>query len=110
VMSATTDSVGVINFDFDKQPGISNLLQILSLLNGKPQDEIVKNWTGKTSYGELKSATAEAVKTFLTDFQTRLAEVDKQRIMQKLQLSEAAMNLVANETLLKVQKAVGLRA
>jgi tryptophanyl-tRNA synthetase len=34
VMSATTDSVGVINYDLAKQPGISNLLEMLAALSG----------------------------------------------------------------------------
>ncbi len=38
VMSATTDSVGVINYDYDNQPGISSLLQIRAMLLGRSQD------------------------------------------------------------------------
>lgn len=109
VMSATTDSVGVINLDWDNQPGVSNLLQILALLTNKPLDQTAKEWTGKTSYGELKTAVADAVKGFLADFQTKLAQVDEAALMQKLTDDEAAMNEVANATLLKVQKVVGLR-
>jgi tryptophanyl-tRNA synthetase len=109
IMRAETDSVGVINYDFEKQPGISNMLQILALLSGKSQGEVNAEWASKTSYGDLKKATADAVEVFLTDFQAKLAGVDEQQVLAKLEQDEAAMNAVANETLLKVQKAVGLR-
>jgi hypothetical protein len=52
---------------------------------------------------------AEQVYEFLTDFQERLAAVDDAVLMQKLESDERAMNEVANATLLRVQKAVGLR-
>ena len=109
VMSATTDSLEKIAYDFEKQPGISNLLQILTLISGQPQSEVNAQWEGKTSYGDLKTAVADAVRSFLTDFQSKLSQIDEAKLMQKLELDEAAMNEVANKTLLKVQKAVGLR-
>ncbi len=109
IMSATTDSVGVINYDWQNQPGVSNLLQLVALLGGKPLDGVQAVWQGKNSYGDLKNATAEAVKSFLTDFQGKLLQVDEDCLMQKLTEDEARMSEVANTTLLKVQKAVGLR-
>ena len=109
IMGATTDSLGQVNFDTVKQPGISNLLQILALLKGASLDEVVKEYQGQTQYGPLKTATAEAVSEFLTDFQTKLAGVDEAKLMAKLEASEAAMSETADNTLLRVQKAVGLR-
>ncbi len=109
VMSATTDSVGAINDDQQNQPGISNLLQILALLQGTSLQEVTAHYQGKTQYGELKKAVAEAVESFLTDFQAKLAAVDEAALLAKLQTSEEAMNKIANQTLLNVQKAVGLR-
>lgn len=104
VMSATTDSVGKVSYDYLKQPGISNLLDILELLGGNP-----KEFIGNEQYGPLKSTIAEKMKEFLADFQTKLSQVDEEILMKKLESSEAAMNEIANKTLFKVQKAVGLR-
>lgn len=109
VMSATTDSVGTIHFDFDKQPGVSNLLQMLALLSNKSLDDVIHDWDGKSSYGDLKTAVADAIKAFLTDFQGKLAQVNESDLLDKLEADEKAMNTVANATLTKVQKAVGLR-
>ncbi len=109
IMEATTDSVGKISYDWEKQPGIANLLQILALLSDKPQNEVNQQWQDKTSYGELKGAVAEAVKAFLTEFQSKLAAVNHDQLMQKLAADEAKMSEIADTTLLKVQKAIGLR-
>ncbi|PIZ63725.1 tryptophan--tRNA ligase [Candidatus Saccharibacteria bacterium CG_4_10_14_0_2_um_filter_52_9] len=105
IMSATTDSIGKVAHDYDKQAGVANLLDILQLFGGNPDDFI-----GQDQYGPLKTAVAEAVADFLAKFQADLAKVDDQAILTKLAASEEQMNLQANVTLLKVQKAVGLRA
>jgi tryptophanyl-tRNA synthetase len=109
VMSATTDSVGAIHYDWENQPGVTNLLQILYLLNGTSKDEVVAVWEGKSSYGELKSVVAQSVKSFLQDFQSKLSQVNHDQLMQKLEADEAKMSNAANSTLERVQKVVGLR-
>jgi len=109
VMSATTDSVGVINFDPKNQPGISNLLQILALLSGETLEKVIAHHQGGINYGDLKKKVAEQVEEFLTNFQTKLAQVDESIIRTKLETSEKAMSEQANHTLQKVQRAVGLR-
>lgn len=110
VMSATTDSFGQIMFDIKERPGISNLLQILALLTNQSQSAVNDQWQGKTSYGDLKKAVAEAVQQFLTDFQGKFAQVNDEGINQKLEASEQALRPVAQAQLYKVQQAVGLRS
>lgn len=109
IMSATTDNVGEIHFNFETQPGISSLLQMLALLTGRPQEEVNKEWEGKTSYGEFKKVVADVVARFLTDFQARLNTITDESLLAKLEASEAAMNTVATATLYRAQQAVGLR-
>jgi len=110
IRSATTDSFGKIDIQNQDQPGITNLLQILALTTGKPMDEVAKEYSVQEQYGPLKAATADAVTAFLTEFQNRLAKVDDAQLMAKLEADERQMNEIANTTLLKVQKAIGLRA
>lgn len=109
VMGATTDSVGVVHFDKEKQPGISNLLELHALLEGETLEAVTAHHEGDTNYGDLKKEVADQVAEFLTDFQTKLAAVDDATLLAKLESSEKLMNKQANVTLLKVQKAVGLR-
>ena len=110
IMGATTDSLGVVNFDWDNQPGITSMLQILALLTGKDQAEVNRQWQGVTSYGDFKRAVAEAVKSFLTDFQAKYAQISDEQLIAKLEQSERDLTPIANATLLRAQQAVGLRS
>jgi len=109
VSSATTDSVGSINYDFDAQPGISNLLVMQSQLSNTALPEVIEQWQGQSSYGELKQTVATSVETFLTEFQQRLEDVNERMIMAKLETDEAIMRDRTADTLLRVQQAAGLR-
>jgi tryptophanyl-tRNA synthetase len=108
VMSATTDSFNRLPDGPEQrkeQPGVSNLMLIKALLTGN-----MKLPEGNSQgYAFLKQQVAKDVKDFLMDFQAKVAQVDGAKLMKKLEEDESAMNKVANETLLKVQKAVGLR-
>ena len=109
VKSAETDSVGVINWDWENQPGITNLLQIFELLSGVSHEAVLSEWVGNARYGDLKNAVAEKVADFLKDYQQRLQGVNDEQLNAKLISSEAEMNSQASLILEKVQKAVGLR-
>jgi tryptophanyl-tRNA synthetase len=109
IMGATTDSIGVINFDWENQPGITSLLQMLAMLTHRNQSEVNAEWTGKTSYGEFKKAVADAVSAFLTDFQVKYNSITDGQLIKKLEQSERELTPVANSTLLRAQQAVGLR-
>lgn len=109
VMSATTDSLQSINLDWEKQPGISNLLQTQALLQGKNVAEVAAEWQNKTNYAELKKAVADQVSSFLTNFQTNLSKINNDIVMAKISEDEDKIRIIANNKLLKVQQAVGLR-
>lgn len=109
IMAATTDSQQKINYNWESQPGIANLLQILALVSDRKVPQVASEWHGKTNYGELKEAVAEAVNTLLTGLQAKLAGVDETELVARLTEHEAKMAAVANQTLQRVQEAVGLR-
>ena len=109
IMSATTDSEGVIRFDMINQPGISNLLTIEALLTDRDIQDVIADWAGQTSYGDLKRKVAETVKNFLSDFQEKVSQITDEQVEQVLANGEQYANEVANAKLARVQKAVGLR-
>ncbi len=109
IMSATTDSVGVVNFDWESQPGVTNLLQLLSLTSGLDQETVNAQWTGQTQYGSLKQAVAQSVSDFLANFSSRYDEISDDKLLGLLANSEREMSIIANQTLLRAQQAVGLR-
>jgi tryptophanyl-tRNA synthetase len=109
IMSATTDDKAEIHFDRANQPGISNLLEILSLLRGTPVSQVTAEFEGQTQYGDFKKIVAGAVESFLADFQKRLAATTDTVIVEKLEASERELTKTATATLLRAQQAVGLR-
>ncbi|MBP1570643.1 MAG: tryptophan--tRNA ligase [Oscillospiraceae bacterium] len=58
--SAVTDSDGVVRYDTENKPGISNLMVIYSVMTGKGFEEIEKEFEGQ-GYGTFKTAVAESV-------------------------------------------------
>lgn len=109
IMSATTDSINKVKYDPENQPGVSNLIEIYGLIKNKTAKDAEAEFAGQTQYGEFKLVVAEVVAEFLKNFQKKLAGVDDQIVTDKLEVSEEEMKNQANSTLLKVQKAVGLR-
>ena len=109
IMSAQTDSLGKIAFDMFNQPGISNLLQIESLVTGVPLQDVISTWAGETRYGDLKKKVAASVSTYLEEFQKKVDEIDDKTVLDLLEKGEKYANEVANKKLLEVQKAFSLR-
>jgi len=109
VMSAATDDKAYVRFDRENQPGISNLLELLALFQQRDLKDVVAEFEGQTLYGDFKALVAEEVRRFLHDFQQNLSEVDEAAVIAKLEQSEADLAIIANQTLLRAQQAVGLR-
>lgn len=109
VMGAVTDSCANVHFDPENQPGIANLMQILSSLsNDRPIGEIEQEFQGK-GYGEFKRAVADAVCAKLEQIQARYDEIIAANLIATT-LSDGAKraSLLANAKLEKVQKAIGM--
>lgn len=109
IMAATTDAVGSIHFDWENQPGITNLLQLLALITNRDQVTVNAEWEGQERYGDFKKVVAAAVYQFLETFQQRYRDISDDQLIQVLERSEASMRPVANATLLRAQQATGLR-
>jgi len=105
--SAVTDSGSEIIFDAVKKPGISNLLNILSVTTETPVKELEKKYKG-ASYGDFKKDVAEAVIAMLTPFQTKYAELNDDYVIEVLRDGANRVSPKAKETLKRVKEAVGL--
>ena len=55
---AVTDSDGVVRFDAENKPGVSNLMTIYSTFTGKDLTAIEAEFAGK-GYGDFKLAVAK---------------------------------------------------
>ncbi|MDO8507061.1 MAG: tryptophan--tRNA ligase [bacterium] len=106
---ATTDSENVIKFDKEKKPGISNLLNIMSVATETPIPELEKKYAD-SNYGEFKKDVADCVIELLKPLQEKLAEYDKNEDYVRKVLKDGAEAVAprAQATLERVKKAVGL--
>lgn len=108
IMSATTDSEGIIRFDMVNQPGISNLMQIEALINNRELQDVISDFAGQTMYGDLKKQVADSVFHFLSDFQERVAQISDADVEKILEDGEKFANEVSRDKLRQIQKVVGL--
>ena len=108
IMSAVTDMEAHVHYDPEKQPGISNLMTIMSSLTGKSFEEIEKEFEGK-GYGDFKRAVADVVVGVLEPLQNRKKEIIESGLVDKvLEKGAKRANEIASTVLARVQKAVGL--
>jgi len=107
IMSAVTDMVNQINYDPENQPGVSNLLTILSTLSGRSIESLVAEFEGQ-GYGTLKKAVAYEVSVLLGDLQVKYKEILASGIIDDVlkEGKEKASRLAAVK-LKEVQKKIG---
>ncbi|MFS0002093.1 tryptophan--tRNA ligase [Corynebacterium striatum] len=108
IKSAVTDDLGVVAFDRETQPGVSNLLVIQSALTGEKIDDVVAKYEGK-GYGHLKVDTADALEAFTAPLKARYDELmaDRGELERLLAQGAERASEVAEPLVEKVYKAVG---
>jgi tryptophanyl-tRNA synthetase len=72
--TAVTDSGREIRYLPDEKPGVSNLIEILSVSSGRSIPEVEAAYDGR-GYGDLKGDTAEAVVELFRPMQERYREL-----------------------------------
>ncbi|MCE4985335.1 tryptophan--tRNA ligase [Staphylococcus arlettae] len=108
IKSAVTDSDGIIQFDRENKPGISNLLSIYSSLTDESVDALVERYKD-AGYGTFKVDLSEVVKQFLTDFQERYnAFYNSDQLDEILDEGRDKAQKASFKTLKKMEKAMGL--
>lgn len=109
IMSAVTDLGSDIYYDPENKPGISNLIQIYASLKDISIEETENIFKDCHKYGEFKKAVADVVVEVLAPFQEKYKEVlASGKIDEILDEGAKRASYIANKTLLKVKKTVGL--
>jgi tryptophanyl-tRNA synthetase len=103
---AVTDSDSEVVFDRERKPGVANLLEILAAATNSTPQKAAENYT---RYGDLKSASADAVITMLAPIQKRYNELlgDKAELMRLIHKGNDRAQAVASATLARAQKSIG---
>ena len=108
IMKATTDSEGVVKFDIENKPGISNLLSIYSALSGKSIEELEAMYEGK-GYGDFKKDLVEVTVEALAPIKARYEEIrDSDELIEILTDGAARADAIAKKTMARVKDNFGL--
>ncbi|WP_117170882.1 tryptophan--tRNA ligase [Paraliobacillus sediminis] len=108
IKSAVTDSEGIVKFDKANKPGISNLLTIYASFTGDSIKDIESKFEG-IGYGPFKQATADVVIETLQPIQEHYqALISSPELDHILDNGAEKASLIANKTLAKAKKAMGL--
>jgi tryptophanyl-tRNA synthetase len=82
--SAVTDSGREVRYDPAEKPGVSNLLEIMSVATGESIDALAKRFES-SGYGDLKEAVGESVVELLTPIRERFEQLrGDERELQRL--------------------------
>ncbi len=108
IKSAVTDSEGIVKYDKENKPGVSNLLTIYSILGNTSIEDLEAKYEGK-GYGEFKSDLAEVVIGALTPIQERYRElIESDELDRILDEGAARANKTAGKMVKKMENAMGL--
>ncbi|WP_404408703.1 tryptophan--tRNA ligase [Jeotgalibacillus malaysiensis] len=108
IKSAVTDSEGIVKYNKEDKPGISNLISIYSILSGKTIAEIEEAYEGK-GYGDFKAELAEVVVAHIKPIQDRYYELmDSEELDDILDLGAEKANFTADKMVKKMETAMGL--
>ena len=83
IKSATTDSDMEIKFDEENKPGISNLLNIASVMSGKSIEELEGEFVGK-NYGEFKTYVGEVTASRIEEIQNKYKTIIESGELDKI--------------------------
>lgn len=108
IMKATTDSDGVVRFDAENKPGISNLLNIYSVLSGMTIPELETRYEGK-GYGDFKKDLVEVVVEALAPIKERYEEIrHSDELIEILKDGSQRADAIARQTMKRVKENFGL--
>ena len=108
IMKATTDSDGVVRFDVENKPGISNLLNIYSVLSGMTIPELEAKYEGK-GYGDFKKDLVEVVVEALAPIKERYEQIrHSDELIEILKDGAVRADAIAKQTMKRVKENFGL--
>ena len=108
IMRSTTDSDGVIRFDIDSKPGISNLLSIYSAFSGKTIEQLEKDYEG-FGYGQFKKDLVEVTVDALSPIRERFLEIrGSQELIDAMKNGTERANAIAEPVIKRVKDRFGL--
>lgn len=83
IMGATTDSDNLVYYDEENKPGISNLLNITSIMSGRSIEELEKEFR-ESGYGKFKSYCAKVTVNKINQIQNKYNEIINSNVIEEI--------------------------
>ncbi|PPE04986.1 tryptophanyl-tRNA synthetase [Entomoplasma ellychniae] len=109
IKAAVTDSENLIKYDTVNKPGVSNLINIYSILTNKTIKECEQHWKNKT-YKDLKDDVSEVLVNTLNPIRQKYEELQSNNQLLEELMKQGAFKAqkVAYKKLQKVQNKMGI--
>jgi tryptophanyl-tRNA synthetase len=107
VRSAVTDTGTEVAYDWDKKPGISNLLELFSFFSGRSIPDLASEY-GSSGYGVFKTAVGESIAEGLRPIQEAYAGLGDSEVRQVMETSAAAARDRAEDSMKTIREKTGL--
>ncbi len=104
---AVTDSETDVRYDWAKKPGVSNLIEIMSLFTDASIESIEAEY-GTSGYGKFKDAVAESVIAGLAPLRSNYQQMDDAEVARLMQRGALDARTKAEGFQQAVRKRVGL--
>lgn len=106
--SATTDSDSEIKYDPVGKPGITNLIEIYSVLSGETKEGVSGKFSGK-SYSEFKEDVARMIDTHLSGIRQKYHEYrESGKLTEILEKGAQRAGEISGKKLKEVKESIGL--
>jgi tryptophanyl-tRNA synthetase len=105
---AVTDSESEVRYDPAAKPGVSNLLEIMSVATGEPIEALERRFDG-AGYGQLKEGVGESVVELLTPIRERFEALraDERELQRLLALGAEKARRASEGTLEQMYERMG---
>jgi tryptophanyl-tRNA synthetase len=108
VRSAVTDSGSEVRYDPEEKPGISNLIELMTVVTGDSIQDVEARYDG-SGYGQFKSDVADEIVALLEPIQARYAEVrgDQVELERLLAMGAEKARALSGPTLAQMYERIG---
>jgi tryptophanyl-tRNA synthetase len=107
VKAAVTDTGSEVSFDWEKKPGISNLLELFSFFTGRAVEELADEYAD-SGYGSFKIAVGEAIAEGLRPISEAFAALEPEDVASRMARNGETARGRAEDEMVPVRQAVGL--
>lgn len=108
IRKSVTDLTSAVTYDPANRPGVSNLIQLYSIISGLNLPEVCHKFEGKDTF-QFKLELGDLLAEYIKPIRTRIEEFSNDRHYLETILMDGASKArsIAEETIVQVQEAIG---